>query len=294
MYHTHERNWIYAVAGEPCALKGACTVRRGVHGKGLLTRQHLVGYLPYLKVSEECHHCYAEGIAHHYGHDVWGPAATTPRRLFGAKHWQEPLLWNRQAEQAGHRRSVFCASMADVYEDHPAVTGERQRLWELIEATPWLNWLLLTKRPEHILAMSPWSTGNWPDHVWVGTSIGLQHRAEERLPHLLAVPAVVRFVSCEPLLGPLDLAPWLPGLQWVICGGESSAQARPMNLEWARSLRNQCLAAEVPFFFKQVGGRYHTSGGRLLDGRIWDDMPPEVPDGSRALAQEALTCPSSI
>lgn len=230
-----------------------------------------------LKVSEECRFCYAEGIAHRYGYAVWGPASTTLRRFFGPAHWQEPLRWNRQAAQEGHIRSVFCASMADVYEDHPAVASERARLWELIETTPWLNWLLLTKRPENILNMSPWRAENWPDHVWIGTSIGLQQRAEERLPSLLAVPAAVRFVSCEPLLGPLDLAPWLPDLQWVICGGESGAQARPLNLDWARSLRNQCLEAGVPFFFKQVGGRYHQSGGRMLDGRLWDEMPPAVP-----------------
>lgn len=235
-----------------------------------------------LKVSEECQHCYAEGIAHHYGHQVWGPAATTPRRFFGSTHWQEPLRWNRQAEREGHRRSVFCASMADVYESHPAVTSERQHLWKLIDATPWLNWLLLTKRPENMLALSPWGTSApWPAHIWVGTSVGLQKWAEVRLPHLLAVPAAIRFVSCEPLLGPLDLAPWLHDLQWVICGGESGRQARPMNPEWARALRNQCLEASVPFFFKQVGGRYHNSGGRLLDGRIWDEQPPEMPSAIR-------------
>lgn len=247
-----------------------------------------------LKVSEECRFCYAEGIARHYGHQVWGPAATTPRRFFGPKHWQEPLRWNQQAERDGHRRSVFCASMADVYEMHPDVEHARQHLWELIQATPWLNWLLLTKRPENILALSPWSAGNWPDHVWVGTSIGLQRRAEERLPLLLDVPAVVRFVSCEPLLGPLDLSPWLADLQWVICGGESGHEARPMNPEWARSLRNQCLEVLVPFFFKQHGGRYHNSGGRLLDGRIWDEMPPERPEEQNKPAQEVQPCPPII
>ncbi len=237
-----------------------------------------------LKVSEECRHCYAEGIARHYGHQVWGPAVTTTRRFFGESHWAEPLRWNRQAQQQGHHRSVFCASMADVFEDHPAVEEARARLWHLIEETPWLNWLLLTKRPEHVLAMSPWKQEDpWPDHVWVGTSIGTQHWAEARLPHLLQVPAVVRFVSCEPLLGPLDLTPWLPRLQWVICGGESGAHARPMWPAWVRALREQCQQVGVPFFFKQWGGRTHASGGRLLDGRTWDEMPPERP----LLASEA-------
>lgn len=230
-----------------------------------------------LKVSEECQKCYAEGIARHYGHHVWGPVATTPRRFFGQAHWQEPLRWNQQAAQAGHRRSVFCASMSDVYEEHPDVEPARQKLWDLINVTPWLNWLLLTKRPQNILRMSPWSGSRWPDNVWIGASIGLQHRAQERLPFLLEIPAVVRFVSCEPLLGLLDLSAWIGQLQWVICGGESGLQARPMNPEWARLLRNQCLNAGVPFFFKQWGGRYHNSGGRLLDGLTWDNLPCERP-----------------
>ena len=99
------------------------------------------------KVAPECKHCYAADIAHHYHKDVWGPETTTPRLLFGEKHWQEPLAWNRQAQRQGHRRSVFCASMADVYEEHRDVASARFKLWELIEQTPWLNWLLLTKRP---------------------------------------------------------------------------------------------------------------------------------------------------
>ncbi len=161
------------------------------------------------KVSQECKHCYAEGIAARYGHRVWGPAATTARRFFGAEHWREPLHWNAQAAREGHRRNVFCASMADVFEEHPAVDEARIQLWRLIEATPWLN--------------------------------------------------------------------WLPALQWVICGGESGARARPMWPAWARSLREQCQAAAVPYFFKQWGGRTHSAGGRELDGRTWDEMPPAGP-----------------
>lgn len=231
-----------------------------------------------LKVSEECKNCYAEGIAHHYGYQVWGPASTNTRRFFAATHWHEPITWNRQAEREGHRHSVFCASMADVYEDNPILLPYRERLWQLIEVTPWLNWLLLTKRPENIKAMSLWGGRGqyqYPDNLWIGTSIGLQSRAEERIPHLLQVPAAVRFLSCEPLLGPLDLSPWLEQIQWVICGGESGTGARPMNLDWARQLRQQCADAHVPFYFKQVGGRYHNSGGCLLDGQHWREMPPE-------------------
>jgi len=230
------------------------------------------------KVSQECTHCYAEGIARRYSHQVWGPAATTPRRFFGPEHWRDPLHWNTQAAREGHHRNVFCASMADVFEDHPEVGEARAHLWRLIEQTPWLNWLLLTKRPEQIGRFSPWTAhSNWPDNVWLGTSIGLQQHAAPRLNALVSHAVVVRFVSCEPLLGPLDLTPWLPRLQWVICGGESGAHARPMWPAWARSLREQCGAAGVPYFFKQWGGRHHAAGGRLLDGRTWDEMPPEGP-----------------
>ena len=137
--------------------------------------------------------------------------------------------------------------------------------------------------------LSPW-TGHYPDNVWIGVSAGTQRRAEERLPLLLKVPAVVRFVSCEPLLEALDLTPWLGGLHWIITGGESGHQARPMNLEWARALRMQCLMATVPYFFKQVGGRYHNSGGRLLDGRLWNDLPPEHPALVRGVGQEGASC----
>jgi protein gp37 len=218
-------------------------------------------------------------IARHYvKQELWGPASTTQRRFFGDKHWAEPLKWNRQALKDGHHRSVFCASMADVYEDNPLLEPERERLWTLIEATPMLNWLLLTKRPENILKMSPW--GNvWPHNAWVGTSVGLQKRAEERIPYLLDIPAVVRFVSCEPLLGPVNLSRWISDLDWVIAGGESGHGARFLDPTWVRSLRDQCQDAHIHFYFKQWNGRTHTAGGRLLDGRTWDEMPLEVPVG---------------
>jgi protein gp37 len=162
--------------------------------------------------------------------------------------------------------------MADVFEDHPVVEQEREKLWLLIEQTPMLNWLLLTKRPQSILSMVPWS-GAFPDNVWIGTSVENQRRADERVPLLLEVPAVVRFLSCEPLLEAVDLSAWLPALQWIICGGESGPSARPMAVEWARSLRDVCVEAGVPYFFKQWGGRTSKAGGRLLDGQLWDEVP---------------------
>lgn len=231
-----------------------------------------------LKISKECLHCYAETFAHRWGMDVWGPAATTTRAITSAANWKKPLQWNREAEAQGHRCSVFCASLADVFEDHPMLTEPRERLWTLIEQTPWLNWLLLTKRPENMVKMAPVSwKDRWPDHVWAGTSAGTQATANKNIPYLLNVPAIVRFVSCEPQLEAVDFTPWLPSLQWIICGGESGMKARPFDLVWARALRDQCQRSGVPFFFKQVGGRYHHTGGRLLDGQTWDDMPPELP-----------------
>ena len=172
--------------------------------------------------------------------------------------------------------------MADVFEDHPQVVDARTRLFTLIERTLWLDWMLLTKRPDNVMDMIPIDWRPWlPDNVWVGTSVEDQQRADERIPALLAIPAQVRFLSCEPLIGPVDLQyvlgvermdilesepnPWGAemfatmqgrlggGLHWVIVGGESGPGARPMHPDWARTLRDQCEAAEVAFLFKQWG-----------------------------------------
>ncbi|MDQ6949789.1 MAG: phage Gp37/Gp68 family protein [Actinomycetota bacterium] len=202
------------------------------------------------RVSEACRRCYAESLAKRYGHDVWGKGGD--RRFFGDKHWADPEKWNRQAEAEGRRRLVFCASMADVFEDHPALPPHRERLWGLIERTPWLTWQLLTKRPENIAGMVPWS-GDWPANVWVGTTVETQRWADERIPHLLsgAAGARLRFLSMEPLLGPIDLG--LPGIGWVITGGESGPGATPSHPDWFRSVRDQCQAAGVPYHHKQWG-----------------------------------------
>lgn len=226
-----------------------------------------------MKVSEECKNCYAETFSKRVGKDIWGPSSNTRRWILGEKNWQNPYKWNKQAEKEVQFHRVFCSSMSDIYEDHPDVTETRNRFFEeVIPATPWLNWLLLTKRPENILKMSPWGQ-QWPDNVWVGTSVGTQARAEERIPELLKVPAVVRFLSCEPLLEEINITPWLSQLQWIICGGESGQKHRPFNPDWARSLRTQCLDAEVAYFFKQHGGLHHSSGGNLLDGEVYQAFP---------------------
>lgn len=236
-----------------------------------------------VRVSEGCRFCYAESWDKRYGGKNWGPQA--PRRFFGDKHWNEPLRWNRDAEIAGVQRRVFCASMADVFEDRRDLDAQRERLWKLIDATPHLDWQLLTKRPENMtrLAPSSWLNG-WPPHVWAGTTAEDQQRADERTRELLKVPAAVRFLSCEPLLGPVTL--WSdvegvlrgpavivsggmtvstphehsegyddsqPGIDWVIVGGESGPGARQMRLAWARDLIAQCKSAGVACFTKQLG-----------------------------------------
>ncbi len=147
--------------------------------------------------------------------------------------------------------------MADVFERRSELNSQRTRLWNLIEQTPWLDWLLLTKRPQNIHQMVPWCA-DWPVNVWLGTTVESQPFAEKRLPFLLQNAAVVRFLSCEPLLGPLDLSAWfrksgLYPIDWVITGGESGPRSRPMHPDWVGNILRQCQRARVPFHFKQWG-----------------------------------------
>ena len=257
------------------------------------------------KVSPACQHCYAEGFARFPHIGTWG--ASGARMRTSDANWKKPLMWDRQAKAAGTRRRVFCASLADVFEDRADLDPMRADLWRLIEQTPNLDWLLLTKRPG---VMARWAAEHGcPENAWAGTTVEDQRRADERIPALLQVPARVRFLSMEPLLGPVDLSGYTMGgvpavpLHWVIAGGESGPNARPMHPEWVRSLRDQCIQADVPFHFKQWGewapdclcgksgvcrttprpaGTYPGGvmfrcgkhrAGRLLDGRAWDEVP---------------------
>jgi protein gp37 len=157
--------------------------------------------------------------------------------------------------------------MSDVFEFNPQLDFVRDRLWAMIEQTPYLDWLLLTKRPQLIKKMLP---GEWlkrpRPNVWLGTSVELQKWAELRISSLLEVPSAVHFLSAEPLLGPLNLTPWLPRVNWVITGGESGPAHRPFNPDWVRDINDQCRGFGVAHFFKQVGGVHHADGGCLLDG----------------------------
>jgi protein gp37 len=220
------------------------------------------------KVSPGCKNCYADHLADRYGWDVWGP--NKERRVFGEKHWGEPRKWNKLAETERNRRRVFCGSMCDVFEDHAMVKGEREKLWPMIRETPWLDWQLLTKRPERVAENLPgdWE-GGYPN-VWLGTSIESNEYAD-RADHLRVIPATVRFVSYEPALGPLDGLS-LMGLDWIIYGGESGPGYRPHDLAWPRQMKQRCEEAGVAFFFKQSAAP-RTEMGTTLDGQIIRQYP---------------------
>lgn len=203
------------------------------------------------KVSPACDHCYAEGWAKRTGQSaLWAGE----RRRTSEANWRGPIKWNRDAERDGVRKRVFCASLADVF-DNQVPTEWRDDLWGLIEQTRSLDWLLLTKRPQNIKKMLPrqWQ-GGWPN-VWLGTTAESQDELAKRRGALLSVPAAVHFLSCEPLLERV----WLPALDsywfpldWVICGGESGGGAREMDPKWARSLRDECAEMGIAFFMKQM------------------------------------------
>jgi protein gp37 len=236
-----------------------------------------------VRVSPGCEHCYAERDAKRYGHSVWGVEA--PRRFFGDAHWHEPLKWARKRREGGDKHLVFCASMADVFEDDRRLDDERAKLWQTIRVTPALTWQLLTKRPHNFhLAPSEWVSKGWPPNVWLGVTAENQERADKRIPLLLQQQCAKRFVSYEPALGPVDFGryyladkcggrypfpqldeehrtKWIDLLDLVIVGGESGPGARPFDVAWARDTLRQCRAAHdatgkrPAFFMKQMGSR---------------------------------------
>lgn len=250
-----------------------------------------------VKVSPACTRCYAESFAKRVGQKVWG--ATSPRRFLSDGNWAEPLVWDRLAAEAGARHRVFCGSMCDVMEDRFDLKAPRTRLFNLIADTPNLDWLLLTKRPENFRKFLPW--GDAPishawRNVWGMTTIESSDYLD-RWEELSRVSFVVKGLSMEPLLGPVDLPKSFLELglrAWCIVGGETGSNPRMTQAVWARTLRDQCAAYGVPFLFKQWGdvlpdtqnsrlvgigpssagirvGR--ARAGRLLDGKFYDGFP---------------------
>jgi protein gp37 len=235
------------------------------------------------KVSPGCKNCYAAALDKRWGHARWGKGA--PRERTSEANWKKPIQWDRAAHEAGVRFRVFCASLADVFDDE-VPDAWRFDLFEMICVTQHLDWQVLTKRPENArrflsdpetkrelefraatrLAV-PLSEIKWPlPNVWLGTTVEDQERADERIPVLLDTPARVHFLSCEPLLEAVDLGEYLKGdrwfasehpmgkpVDWVIVGGESGAGARPFDLAWAQSIRQQCAETQTPCFVKQLG-----------------------------------------
>ena len=248
------------------------------------------------RVSPGCVHCYAEQmIDKHYGKAKWG--VDTERIQTGPASWARVYSWNKEhwlecklcgwrgtpADRLVHDRNcpgvttltrarVFCGSIMDVFEDNRQLANWRGELFKMIAQTRRLDWLLLTKRAERIFSLGTDAAGQVFDlwladnpHVWLGVSVEDQKRANNRIPHLLKTKTAVTFLSVEPMLEGIDLADYRSGsLDWVICGGESGPATRPMDIEWARDLRDQCRSANIPFFMKQLGG-YPDKRNKLAD-----------------------------
>ncbi|MGZ3469343.1 MAG: DUF5131 family protein [Actinomycetota bacterium] len=229
------------------------------------------------KVSPGCDHCYAETFAERFR----GVRDHPYEQGFDLKLWPErlevPLRWRTP-------RLVFVNSMSDLFQDGVPIEFVR-RVWATMAATPQHTYQILTKRPgvmaSHLRRIAPSPLSN----VWLGTSVEDQKRARLRVPKLLEVPAAVRFLSCEPLLGNVDLMQWVDGIDWVIVGGESGPGARPMDLLWARSIVHQCAASNVSCFVKQLGSRWaraeHSAASKGGEMHDWPrdlrvrELPPQ-------------------
>jgi protein gp37 len=227
------------------------------------------------KVSAGCDHCYAETLDARWGEPHWGKGV--PRRVFGDKHWAEPLAWNAAALKAGMLAKVFCASMADIMDDE-APEGQRERLWALIDATPNLIWQLLTKRPQRYARALPANFRH--RNVWLGASAEDQPNYDLRWPLLRAAAdtrLLTTFVSYEPALGPLRL----PGAErmfspdWVIFGGESGPGRRPMERQWLEDLKADCETGATLLFVKQFGAATPAEGAALIPAELLIRQFPE-------------------
>jgi protein gp37 len=229
------------------------------------------------RVSRGCDHCYAEALAWNRLSETYLstlPVVDTPANRkdpFAVRLWPDRVDQPRRWRDP---RVIFVNSMSDLF--HADIPEAFLRsVFEVMLDVDRHVYQVLTKRPAR--ARRFWERNQdlfegraFPDHVWIGTSVEDQE-VDHRIRHLRDVPARIRFLSCEPLLGPLKLD--LEGIHWVIVGGESGPEHRPMDLAWTRSIRDQCLTANVAFFFKQVGGRTPKAGGRALDGQEWNELP---------------------
>ena len=227
------------------------------------------------KVSAACDFCYAAAWDARGLHGLeprWGPHAARTR----TKDWSKVLRWQKTAQAEGKRYRVFCASLADVFDNHKSILPEwRADLWALIRQCPDLDFLMLTKRPQNIRRYLPDEWGDGYQNVWLGATVESQKEAD-RLEALTNVPATVRFLSMEPLLGNVDLSAFIDRIDWVITGGENGKDFRPVDPDWFRSLRDQCAMADVPFLFKQWEGATRKiihAKGRALDGVVHDGYP---------------------
>lgn len=223
------------------------------------------------KVSAACDFCYAEDHANKWEPLVtWGkPGQKAVHRRTVPSNWRKPLSWNNAAGKLGIRYRVFCASMADVF-DSDWDDQTRIDMWNLIGATPNLDWLLLTKRPQNIAHMLPGSWGDGWENVWLGTTSENQQEYDRRRLHLLSIPALVHFFSVEPMMSPIirDLANERGKKTWYICGGESGPNRRQFNIQWADDLRRSCAETNTPFFFKQDSSHMPGIRGRASDA-LW-------------------------
>jgi protein gp37 len=208
------------------------------------------------KVSPGCTHCYAEALTKRFPKNFPNGFNLTlhPERL------QEPLSWSKPSR-------IFVNSMSDLFHEQVEIEFLKQ-VFEIIARTPWHVYQILTKRHERLLELA--SALDWHENIWMGVSVENQNNIH-RVDYLKKIPASVRFISCEPLLGPLQLD--LTDIQWVIVGGESGHGHRPISVDWVRNIKDQTKICDVAFFFKQWGGVHSKSTGRLLDEEIWDEMP---------------------
>jgi protein gp37 len=241
------------------------------------------------KVSPGCDYCYAEHMAdHRFGWVEWGPQGK--RKRTSDDNWRKPLRWAKDAN--GHRPRVFCASLAD-WLDNKVPREWRSDLGRLIEDTPELDWLLLTKRPENYEKLAPWDVDTIPSNVWFGVTCEDQPHYERRWAILsrARIRATVKFISYEPALGPLSKLQLQPGggvPDWIICGGESGTDARRIKPAWVRAVRDECAALGIAFFMKQIGDNHYGWPTNIRGkGQDMDEWPEDLrlrqfPSGKRA------------